>query len=144
MRTAAKHENPEPIKAKLTDRETGWVTPVGEYLCHVGNIPMDGPYNLGDIVELVPREAGEPFPWLGRVIYRQYECRVCLFPKDQAEAQFLRDFLNLSGVAVECMVAPVDGRKGLIMVAYREHVDVLALAEKFDIEAGPEELGGDQ
>jgi hypothetical protein len=117
------------IKVYLSHGETGWAERLKGNCARVSNIPMDGSFNLGDVVEIVgPDQRG--IHRLGRVVQRKYSHRSNVrYPKPFRENfEVLNKAFTAEGASVEGAV------EGMMMVAHDVSFDAVALAKAAGID----------
>ena len=128
--------NPDPVRAYLADGETGWVVPLSGQLALIHNIPMAGPYNLGDVVEIHPPAGPGDVYQLGKVIYRQYGCRSVFTYASPAQFYQMLSVLALFDARVEDITGPAHGAAhSMAMIAHHEDLEVEKLAVLVGVEA---------
>lgn len=119
------------MKAYLARSESGWVEGLGEGRVRIASIPMAGPYNLDDVIQVDVEEAREkPEDVLpGTVIHRKYPVRAAIFYDEAEQYKELWELSKKLGAALEGMVGPTSGAQGFAMVAALKEEDVVSLVE---------------
>lgn len=116
------------IRVRLSQGETGWGKRLSGNRVRVENIPFDGKFNFGDVVEIASTDKWG-FVQLGRVLQRKFSGRsIVRYP-----APFEKNYRTLVH-AFEAEDAACEGAvEGTMMVAHKPGFDPIAIAKAVGI-----------
>jgi len=116
------------IRVRLSHGETGWGKRLSGNRIRVENIPFEGKFNYGDVVEIASTDK-----WglvqLGRVLQRKFSGRsIVRYP-----APFEKNYRTLVRAFEAEDVACEGATEGMMMVAHKTSFDPIAIAKTVGI-----------
>jgi hypothetical protein len=120
------------MKIRIAERETCWAKRLSDNLAQINNIPMDGKFNLHDIVEYEERDGQSVAT---KIVSQGYSNRSYLQYDEEWQFHRLNAIFKMLGCSIEGMIGPSKerGSKGYMTVAHDKSIKPLKIAEGMGI-----------
>lgn len=131
----ASEEPPRMASVFLAEGESGWVEVVGPGLVRIANIPLDGIYNIDDVVRVDTEVmTGHPNRVLkGTIEERVYPVRTVLLYHKVSDFKRVDTLVRKLGGKMEGAIGPTRGGPGFLSLAAKSEADVLKIVRDLEL-----------